>query len=249
MRNLLKIFTNSITDPGVLFSAGNTVAVYQTSRAAALTNAGMGAACLTVRLATEFNKQNIHFPLPKALQNLADNPGAALATSGIFNLAASGFAALNIDPSKPETILPAAIVGAFGVGNLSRGIASGLKTGALSQRFLDAGGICAANAGLFMASPDAHWAVKSMYIATALMAMHLSKRNEKPHGLMQPDLANAGVIMANGASNTNPVFIIANMIWSTAYVGLDCLKKSGGVIEAFAPKHQAASAAGPRSLP
>lgn len=242
-----KIAFNSLTDPGVLFGAGNALINYNSSALATSLNLGMTGICLVIRAASEMRKDGREVSLPKPLQTLADNPGAALATSGVFNLLAAASTAY-----KGEWI-NTAINGAFGLGNLLRGTASGLKQGTLKQRFMDAVGICSANTGLYIASPDAPLPVKLAYVGTAAIALYLSATNQKPQSWKQPDLTNAAMIAVNASNNTNPVFITANAIWAVAYASLDALKKHGGVAEWFQnwkkPRDPAANVADLQLLP
>jgi len=244
-KNGLKAFAqaaiNSATDPGVILNLGNTALVIEQNLAAGLANMATSTLCFAVRGVTELRKIGVPIPLPKKFNDIVENPGNALTTSGIVTLGGAAAASGGIDLSQPETALPAAMMTAFGSSNVLRGIATGFETGTIKQNLFDFTGIMSAVAGFYFANPDAPIAVHMSYVASGLMAGYLAIRNRQAHGIMQPDLAFAATSYTNAATSSSPEVILANVLFGTGSVTLDAMKKKGGVVESvmsvFKPDH------------
>lgn len=231
-RDFSKAAVNSITDPGVVLNVGNAFLTADSNIAASLTNLTTATMCFAVRGASELKKIGVDLPLPKAMNKLVENPGAALTTAGVVTLGSAGVAATSINPADMSTAIPAVVMTCFGVSNTIRGMASGLENGTIRQRIMEAGGILAAVLGFTLSNPEAPVIVQTAYVTAGAMAGYLALRKQEANGILQPDMTFAAGNFMNAGASSSPEVAVANTLWGAGYLSLSALKNKGGVVEA-----------------
>ena len=224
---------NAATDPGVILNIGNAVANAARSTEAMAVNLATATLCLVIRTASELQKCGVVLPLPRFLRKLVENPGAALMANGGMTLLSAAFAAANIRADKPETTLPAIIMGLFASGNIAQGATCGKKGYGTAQRLSDAFAQSAYATALVLASADAPMPVKLCFMFAGASGVAMAALGRQSLFGVSPMLIQAAGAYGSAASNANPYFAAANALWATGYVTLDALKRRGGVGEMF----------------
>lgn len=227
-----KAAINTATDPGVLFSAGNTALMMPIDATACMTNAGVTGLCVVIRGIGELQNMDVKIPIPESLDTLVKNPGNAMATAGLITLCSAGATASNIDLTAPETAVPTAIMTCFGATGILRGMAGVFQNGSIQQRMMDFSGIMTAVTGYTLSNPDAPLVAQASYFIAGAMAIYLASRNQTPNGIVQPDLTFATANFANASYSTTPESTAANILWGLGCTSVDIMKKRGGIFVA-----------------
>ena len=233
-KNVAEVSVESIADPGVQFNLGNIIMNFSRGNLGGVYFNVIGALlCLAVRGVGELRKKGVFIKLPKILNKLVENPGAALAVNGVLMLGASFSAAASFDSSQPETALPVVINGAFGSGNLVQGTARGFKEGSVQQRLSDAYAQAAYPVGLYFAAGE-NVGIVLTTVFTVSAVVGVAHSFDKLPKWFNPNLINAGAAFS-GAVNSmrNPAMSVANAFWGAGYLSLAALQYGGGVMGAF----------------
>jgi len=227
-----RIAVNSVTDPGVLFNAGNVVVSSQHSWEAAAVNGSVALLSGATRAVSEIKASGINFsPTNRLLQNFdtfAENKGAGLVTSGALTLTSSAITLAQSGFDDPQAMGAAGMLACFGLVHTFRGVASGMRDG-LKKYALDSAGFAMAVGGYLFANPDLPLALKISYGAIACLSVYMTLMRENPSSFKQPDLyfATTSYGAALATDEINVAFGFAS--WATAYLSIDAMNKKGGV--------------------
>lgn len=226
---------NSLTDVGVAFNVGNSFFGFLSSTSAGLVNLGVAAGLVVLRAARECEKVGIRFPLPGAVKRFAEKNGSTLAATGVFNLIAGCAAAAAGDPANIKSYSTAVMLGLFGVGNLTRGVAMRLDPSTAAYRVLEGFGIVTNTAGIMMAAgSEAPVAVHLAFMAAGASGLYQSIGRKSVPIALQPNMNYAaGTTLAEYASvlAAKGTGAFANGFYTIGYLSLEAERTHGGVYE------------------
>lgn len=231
----LRTLINTATDPGVLYSVGNAVVAFSASLLSGGVNVGIGALCVGLRLFSESRKAD-NAPAPSSLfGKLAGNTAASLTTLGTLLTCSAIPAALDANPAQPETLIPAGILAAFGIGTASRGIGQFFKASPRLASGLETFGCIGAATGYMLAAgPTAPPVLQAAIVGIGVSAL-IQQFNKKAGRWIErvalPDVLQIGVNLGVALTTPSPTMATASLIWAAAVGGLWANRINNGVYE------------------
>ena len=230
-----KIAINVATDTPVLFEIGNALIAWQAHPLLAIINFCFAGFVGVVRGLSEIRNQikTQHIQtgfISRVFYSFVDNLGASLEASGVILILSAIAASIMAMLSDQIDILPAAILGAFGLANLARGVALRFPTYLYLRNGLDILGICFAASGCILTAPDSPLWIKTLFGFAALLEIVKSTTHKLPNGCS--DLVFSFALISNAIfSPTTMLNKVANCIFAAAFISLAALKTRGGVAQ------------------
>lgn len=230
-----QVIGNTATDTPFLFESFNSLVAWQSHPLLALVNLGFAGFVAGIRYKSEKAALGKQSPATKQskLSSLTNkfvgNLGASLEASGIL-LGLCSVIGIVLAAASSAPLMPALILGAFGLANFARGFAMRFKQESAKRKLLDTVGIGFAALGCILVAPASPLAVKAVIAgAAALEAAKGLGAKFIPNGV--PDTVFAAGLIGNAFFSGNPLYAIANIGFAAAFVSLAATKTKGGPVQ------------------
>ncbi len=226
-RDQIATAVNTSTEPTLFFYTGNALISLLQSAAGGIINIGASVFGLLIRLCGEIQRRNGKplLPLPQAAQKMISNPAAALGMNGVFVLASAGASALEIDPANSKTFVTPMMLTCFGAGATS--IAFAQSAPGARKAVLNTSAQLAYAVGMYLAAGDAPLAVKAIYVASFVSGVFFPLMKRESIGPISPHRITAVGAFASAATNNEPAFIAANILFGLGYLSVDAFRFGG----------------------
>ncbi|MCK6418511.1 MAG: hypothetical protein L6Q57_06195 [Alphaproteobacteria bacterium] len=223
-RDKIATAVNTATEPALLFYSGNAIISLLQSTTGGIINISASIFGLLIRLCGEIQKRGgkLPFPLPAAAQKFINNSGAALGVNGVFVLTSAGASALEIDPTNSRTFVTPIMLTCFGTGAIS--IAFAQSAQGAKKTVLNTSAQLAYSLGMYLAAGDAPMGVKAVYVASFISSILLPLMKKEALGPISPNRITAVGAFASAATNTDPNFIVANILFGLGYLSVDAFR-------------------------
>jgi hypothetical protein len=233
MINTLRIATNTLTDPGVMFGVGNTVLNAPSSGAVGiLFNVAATVVCASLRARAELRKNKAHNQNQSSIiQTVLDSPRTSLAFSGVTQFAVAAVAVC-----LRSSFVGVAIPALFGSGNILNALKGDpikkinkgpLKVLTTPELYLVTGLTLAGGslaAGIVNGT--------SGLLAIPRMVMKETPRNLLLRSGSVLGLAAGSLVATAVNATTHPGASIATALYGIGYIAICAMQESGGVYEA-----------------